>query len=134
VRRAAIAPGPVCLLDMGDNVGGGSPADGTLLAHELLRQGVGPAFVCLQDPEAVSAAKAVGVGETITTAAGGKTDRAHGDPLHGPFTVRGLFPGVFEETEPRHGGIKRFDQGPTAVIEGRGLTILLTSRRTAPFS
>src|SRR5262245_20820657 len=33
--RAATLAGPVCLLDMGDNVGGGSPADGTLLAHAL---------------------------------------------------------------------------------------------------
>src|SRR5205814_3701749 len=29
IRRAATLPGPVCLLDMGDNVGGGSPGDGT---------------------------------------------------------------------------------------------------------
>ena len=28
---AANMPGPVFLLDMGDNVGGGSPGDGTLL-------------------------------------------------------------------------------------------------------
>ena len=27
--------GPICLLDMGDNVGGGSPGDGTLLAHAI---------------------------------------------------------------------------------------------------
>ena len=28
-------PGPVCLLDIGDNVGGGSPADGTALASAI---------------------------------------------------------------------------------------------------
>src|SRR5690606_22644827 len=32
VQQAVQLPGPVCLLDMGDNVGGGSPADGTWLA------------------------------------------------------------------------------------------------------
>ena len=32
VDRAAEFEPPVCLLDMGDNVGGGSPADGTFLA------------------------------------------------------------------------------------------------------
>ncbi len=134
VRRAAAEPGPVCLLDMGDNVGGGSPADGTVLAHELLRQGVGPAFICLCDSAAVRAAEAAGVGGTIAAGLGGKTDDRHGPPLGGEFTVHGLYAGVFEEPEVRHGAIRRFDQGPTAVVEGRGLTVLLTSRRTPPFS
>ncbi|MBX9579734.1 MAG: M81 family metallopeptidase [Gemmataceae bacterium] len=128
-RRAAVEPGPVCLLDMGDNVGGGSPADGTVLAHELLRQGVGPAFVCLHDPGAARAAGAVGVGGVLPGPVG---DR--GAPLPGPFTVRSLHDGVFEETEARHGGIRRFDQGPTAVVERPGLTVMLTTRRTGPFS
>jgi microcystin degradation protein MlrC len=129
VRRAAVEPGPVCLLDMGDNVGGGSPADGTVLAHELLRQRVGPAFVCLHDPDAARAAGAAGVGGVLPLAVG---DRQA--PLPGPWTVRSLHDGVFEETEARHGGIKRFDQGPTAVVERPGLTAMLTSRRTGPFS
>lgn len=129
VRRAAVEPGPVCLLDMGDNVGGGSPADSTVLAHELLRQRVGPAFVCLHDPDAVRAAGTVVVGGRLTLAVG---DRAA--PMPGPFTVRSLHDGVFEEGEARHGGIRRFYQGPTAVVDRPGLTVMLTSRRTAPFS
>jgi microcystin degradation protein MlrC len=43
-----------CLLDMGDNVGGGSAADGTTLAAALLARRLGPSFVCLYDPEAVA--------------------------------------------------------------------------------
>jgi microcystin degradation protein MlrC len=135
VRRAAHSPAPVCLLDMGDNVGGGSPADGTVLAHELRAQGVAPAFVCLQDPEAVRTAAGAGIGTTVPLSVGGKTDDRHGPPLAAMFAVRGLFDGTFEETQARHGGIKRFDQGPTAVVEtADGLTVLLTSRRTPPFS
>jgi microcystin degradation protein MlrC len=134
VRRAAVEPGPVCLLDMGDNVGGGSPADGTVVAHELVRQGVGPGFVCLADPDAVRDATAAGVGGVLALAVGGKTDARHGPPLPGPFTVRSLHDGAFEEAEARHGGIRRFDQGPTAVVERPGLTVMLTTRRTAPFS
>ena len=134
VRRAATAPGPVCLLDMGDNVGGGSPADSTLVAHELLRQGIGPAFVCLADPQAVAAATRAGVGGTLALAVGGKTDDRHGRPIAGPFRVVGLYDGVFEEAEARHGGLRHYDQGPTAVVEAGGLTVMLTTLRMPPSS
>lgn len=134
VKRAATAPGPVCLLDMGDNVGGGSPADGTVLAAELLRQGVGPSFVCLHDPAASFAAAKAGVGGTIDIAVGASTDTRHGHPLPGPFVVHSLHSGQYEETEARHGGIRHFDQGPTAVVRQGKLTIMLTSKRCAPFS
>lgn len=128
VRRAATAPRPVCLLDMGDNVGGGSPANSTVLVHKLIRQNVGPAFASLNAPDAVTACTEVGVGATLVLSIGQPT-------LTARFTVRGLFDGVFEETEARHGGLQRYDQGPTAVVESdSGLTLMLTSRRTAPFS
>ena len=38
IRSAGRARPPVCLLDMGDNVGGRSPADGTWLAHALRKK------------------------------------------------------------------------------------------------
>ncbi|OWK43901.1 M81 family metallopeptidase [Fimbriiglobus ruber] len=135
VTRAATAPAPVCLLDMGDNVGGGSPADATILPRELLTQRVGPSFACLNDPEAVAVCNRAGVGATLTLAVGGKTDDRHGEPIVAPFTVHGLFDGHFEEIEARHGGLRHYDQGPTAVVStDTGLTLMLTSRRTAPFS
>jgi microcystin degradation protein MlrC len=135
VEQAARLDGPVCLLDMGDNVGGGSPGDGTEIAHVLHRRAVGPAFVCLCDPEAVARAQAAGVGASVRLRVGATTDRQHGAPLEADFKVRGLYEGRFEETQPRHGGITRFDQGPTAVIEtAAGLTVMLTTRRMVPFS
>jgi microcystin degradation protein MlrC len=135
VREAAGSTGTVGLLDMGDNVGGGSPADGTLLAHEILRQGVTPACVCLNDPEVVRQATGAGTGAKLTLTIGGKADNRHGTPLTATFTVRGLYDGKFEETEVRHGGVRSFDQGPTALVESdTGLTVVVTSRRTAPFS
>ena len=48
---------PICLLDMGDNVGGGSSAEGTLLASALHRRAEFSAFVCLYDPQAVQEAE-----------------------------------------------------------------------------
>jgi microcystin degradation protein MlrC len=133
--RAAGLDGPVCLLDMGDNVGGGSPGDGTVLAHALHGRRLGPAVVALADPESAQQGAAAGVGARQRLRVGGKTDGRHGPPLDADFTVRGLFGGRFEEPQPRHGGFTTFDQGPAAVVEtDAGLTVVLTSRRMVPFS
>ena len=133
--KAAGLTGPVCLLDMGDNVGGGSPADGTLLAHAIYERRMPRSLVCLFDPEAVAAAEAVGVGGTSRFRVGGKSDNQHGQPLECEARVVGLFDGAFEEPYARHGGFRSFDQGRTAVLQtDAGLTIMLNSRRTPPFS
>jgi microcystin degradation protein MlrC len=136
LQQAAQLPGPITLLDMGDHVGGGSPGDGTELAHALARQPeLMPAFVCLFDPEAASMARAAGAGASVHLRVGGKTDNRHGTPFEADLKVRGLFDGKFAETQPRHGGFLNFDQGPSAVVEtSQGLTILLTSKRMVPFS
>lgn len=133
--KAARMSGPVCLLDMGDNVGGGSPGDGTLLALAMHERQLPKSFVCLCDPEAVAQAEAMGEWGTGSFRVGGKADRLHGPPLACEATVVGLFDGKFEEPQPRHGGFTQLDQGPTAVIRtDHGLTIMLTSRRMPPFS
>jgi len=135
LARLATLPGPVCLLDMGDNVGAGSPADGTALAHGLHKHAIADSFVCLNDPETVQQAAAIGVHSESEFSIGGKTDDLHGAPLHVRCTVVGLYDGQFSELQPRHGGFVSFDQGPTAVLRtDRGMTILVTSRRTPPWS
>lgn len=125
----------VCLLDMGDNVGGGSSADGTELLAAIAASGLGPAFGCLLDPAAVLACEAAGPGASMRIGVGGKTDSLHGSPLELTLTVRSLHSGRFRESQPRHGGITEFDQGRTAVCEtDKGLTLMLTSKRMVPFS
>lgn len=133
VAEAARLPGTTCLLDMGDNIGGGSPGDGTALLHELRRQSVGPSLAILCDPAAVSAARQAGIGTRLELSLGGRIDRS-ADPIDGPFHVLTLTDGRFREYEVRHGGRTHYDQGPTAVVRGDGLTILLTSRPCSPFS
>jgi microcystin degradation protein MlrC len=133
--RAARLPGPVCLLDMGDNVGGGGPGDSTFLIHALHRREVRRSCACLFDP--ISAAQAIhaGVGARLSMRLGGKTDRLHGEPLEAAATVRSLHHGQFKETQVRHGGSVHYNMGACAVIEtDSGLTLLLISRRTPPFS
>jgi len=125
---------PVLLLDMGDNVGGGSAADGTALAHELHRRRV-RSFICLADPTAVHQAEQAGVGNRMTLSVGGKTDDLHGAPFRAEFAVVSISDGRFEEPQPRHGGMRHFDQGRTAIVRtDAGLTVMLSSRRMVPFS
>lgn len=140
--RATQLDGPVCLLDMGDNVGGGSPGDGTALAraiHELqLRQGEPhrPTFVCLADAQAVQQASELGEGRVHGFSLGGKADRWQGPPLCVEARVVQLNEqGRFAESAVTHGGITEFDQGPTAIVQTpHGLTLMLTTGRMPPFS
>ncbi len=135
VDRAVAQKGPVCLLDMGDNVGGGSAGDGTAIACELHARGTATGFVCIFDPESQRRAREAGVGNRAVLRIGGKTDDLHGAPLEAEVRVRSLHGGKFREAEVRHGGRTSFDMGPTAVVEtDTGLAISLTSRRVVPVS
>ena len=134
--RAEQLTGPVCFLDMGDNIGGGSPADGTTILHAIKRRGGPTSFACLFDPQAAQQAIAARPGTTLTQLAmGGKTDDQHGAPLICDVTVVSIHDGHFKEPEVRHGGKTEFHMGPTAVVKTDfGLTIMLNSHRTPPFS
>jgi microcystin degradation protein MlrC len=125
-----------CLLDMGDNVGGGSAADGTVLLEALHRSKIGPSFLCIFDPEAVQRCRQSGVGSHLSLEIGGHTDQKHGNPYTMLVSVESMHPGRFSESEARHGGIREFDQGLTAIVRSvdSPLTIMLTTRRMVPFS
>jgi microcystin degradation protein MlrC len=120
---------------MGDNVGGGSAADGTTLAH-LIVDGGGPrSFIAIYDPAASSQAHQLGVGSSASFSLGGHTDHLHGEPLHIEARVRSLHGGRFIEADVRHGGRDRYDMGPTAILDTDvGLTVQVTSQRIPPFS
>lgn len=135
LERSASLKGPICLLDMGDNAGGGSPADSTHMAHAILRHKLSNVFMCLYDPESVEQAAFAGKGANVELRVGGKTDELHGEPLQGDFKVIGIYDGRFTEPQPRHGGFTQCDQGRTAIVQNdAGLTLMLTSRRMPPFS
>lgn len=134
--RASDMSRPVGLLEMGDNVGGGSPGDGTWIAHGWLKHGHGKLLTVIADSDVVSAATKNGVGTTLSLSVGGKIDPArHGAPLLDRFQVKSLSDGVFSEPETRHGGYSKFNQGPTAVLESdSGVTVIATTLRVAPMS
>jgi microcystin degradation protein MlrC len=135
VARAARLKGPVCLLDTGDNVGGGSAGDGTVIAHEVARQGGPRTFVCLFEPEGVALLDDVGPGGRAHISLGSRQDHLHGPPLELDVTVRSKHDGRFTEPAIRHGGKTDFDMGQTVVVDADvGLTLQLTSKRCMPFS
>jgi microcystin degradation protein MlrC len=91
--------------------------------------------VVLADAESVQAADRAGVGQRLTLRVGGKSDGLHGTPLEALFQVVHLCAGKWDEPQPRHGGWTSFDQGRTALVKAdSGLSVLLTTRRMAPFS
>lgn len=141
VRRAkGSEQTPVVLVDLGDNIGGGSAGDGTTILGELLLQNVKEWLVVLADPEAVQACNRAGVNASVSLQVGGKRDRLHGEPVKIHGRVKCLHDGRYEETEARHGGKRFHDQGLTAVLEITGARfevpsmLVLTSNREPPFS
>ncbi|QDU18180.1 M81 family metallopeptidase [Urbifossiella limnaea] len=133
-RAVASQQHPVLLVDLGDNIGGGSAGDGTVLLAELMKQRAKGFIVALYAPEAVRVAKAVGVGGVLDGPLGG-TDGMHGPPVTVRGVVRSLHEGKWVETEARHGGRRQNDQGHAAVLDlGDGSLVVLTSLRTPPFS
>jgi microcystin degradation protein MlrC len=126
---------PITMLDIGDNVGGGSPGDGTFLFEALGTSGVAGILVVLHDPAAVAACATAGVGSGVVLEVGGHNDRGHGSPVRIQGRVRLLHDGIFIERQPRHGGQMVQNQGLTAVVETADEhTVALTSLRLAPFS
>jgi microcystin degradation protein MlrC len=126
---------PVVLVDTGDNVGGGSAGDSTVLLTELLRQRATDAVVCLYAPDEVKACAAVGIGTDVTLTVGGKVDRKHGDPVQVTGRVRVLHDGTYVEPEVRHGGKRVHHMGLTALVElARRNLMVLTTQRHPPFS
>jgi len=125
---------PVILVEMGDNIGGGSPGDSTFILSELVRQKASGFAVVVFDPEAVQSCIQAGVGGTVSLEVGGKADNLHGDPVSIKGNVRLIHDGQYIETQPRHGGQRYHDQGLTAVVAVGDSLVALTSKRQTPFS
>ncbi len=134
VSQAQSESGTTCLLDMGDNVGGGSPGDSTILLEEIRRQNAGPALAVIIDADVAAQASSAGLGSTLTLSIGGKLPATTGSPIQGLFTVKSISDGQFTESQPRHGGQQEFKQGLSAVLTDGNLTIVVISERCPPFS
>ena len=138
IQQAMAAPeGPIVLADIGDNPGGGGPADGTFMLEALLRLGAkNVALVPMVDPEVVQQSIAAGPGAMIDVRVGGKTDDMHGEPLEITATVQRISDGIFKHKGPMNTGVE-VNLGPTAVLEVQGASggsvyVVTTSLRYQP--
>ena len=133
VRSAMSAPkGPIILVDVADNAGGGAPADGTTILAELLDQDATNAVVVIQDPDAVRNAKALGLDGMFSGNVGGKSDDLHGPPVPLVGSI------IFQEhvRYQRRGDYmtgQQIDLGEVAVIQAGGVTVMLTEAKAMPF-
>lgn len=135
VRQAIqSASGPVVLIDVADNIGGGCPGDGTALLHELLAQQARRAVVTLADPQAVAQAWRAGLGSDLGLMVGGKTDAWHGPPVHVQGRVAHLSSGQFVQKGSWMTG-REMNMGRSVVFTcgDGGIQLLLTERKMVPF-
>ncbi len=128
--------GPVLLVEPADNIGGGTPGDGTDLLGPLLHTGRCGIVAAIADPDAVAQCVAAGLGARVTLNIGGKTDAHHGAPLAFTGRVRNLTDGRFAlENKTSHLASmlgSHAEMGPCAVVENAQAVILLSSRKMPP--
>jgi microcystin degradation protein MlrC len=131
-RAVASSRRPVILVDIADNVGGGSPGDGTTLLAELVRRRATGAVVTIADAVAARAAERAGPESALQIELGGKTDDRHGQPV--PIEVR-----VIRVTDGRYRTRgtwmtgREFSMGTTALVEADGVNVVVTERAVPPF-
>jgi len=136
-RALALPGGPIILVDSADNIGGGTPGDGTDALRAMLAAEVEEGAVALADREAVEVCWDAGAGAEVNLLVGGKTDRWHGKPVAVRGVVRALSDGVFAcELPDNHFAAFYGDtirMGRTAWLRVRGVNLVLTERKTPPF-
>lgn len=142
VERAIRAPkGPIVLVDVADNSGGGAPCDNTVILEALLRLGAEDAVVPIRDPEAVAKAIASGVGASLELEVGGKIDRRFYKPVRVRARVKTIFDGKYIIRGPHHGGYdireallpkeawRNADVGKTVLLKANGIEIIVSEGR-----
>ncbi|MCW3475536.1 M81 family metallopeptidase [Limobrevibacterium gyesilva] len=131
------AQGPVLLVEPADNIGGGSPGDCTDVLRAMLRHDVQGGGVILADAPAAAALQEIPIGGTVRLAFGGRGSRLDPGPVELDVTLLSRSDGRFM-LEDRHSHLAasqgvHIDMGPCAVVRHRGITILLTTRKTPPW-
>lgn len=135
-RALQYSEGPIGLIEPSDNIGGGTPGDGTGILQALLRYEVDNAAVIINDPQAVRACHERSVCDRLHLSIGGKVDRLHGPTLELDVEVENLTDGKFDLENPQSHLAslvgRHVDMGLCAVVRHRGVHILLTTRKTPP--
>jgi len=127
---------PALLVEPADNIGGGGPGDATFILRALLERSFARCGVILNDPAAVQLLCQLSAGQTKQILLGGKGSRFDPGPVEMEVMIERLTDGRFElEDKQSHLAAlagNQISMGPCAVVTHRHLTILITSRATAP--
>ena len=129
--------GPILVAEPSDNIGGGAPGDCTGLLRIFLDLAIEGAAVIINDPGSVQALQSSSGDSLVKLQIGGRGSKLDEGPLPIGARLLRLFKGVFDLEDPRSHlaamAGSRINMGDCALIEYRGVTILLTSFKTPPF-
>ncbi|MDG2102012.1 MAG: M81 family metallopeptidase [Dehalococcoidia bacterium] len=122
--------GPIVLMDVGDNIGGGSSADSTHILDQAMKLKINNILQTLYDPESVNKCLTQNIGDSINLKVGGKSDYLHGNPIEVTAEICNITDGKYSDDGATHAGFKFFNDGTSVVLKTNdGNTILLTSNR-----
>ncbi len=143
VAAGRIGPGaargawPVILVEPADNIGAGAPGSGTGILRALVAQGIPNSLVVINDPAAVLGLADLPVGGQRRIAMGGLGSKQDAGPVTLDVTLQARSDGSFtlEDKQSHLASMAgtRIEMGACAVVQGSGVTVLLTSRKTPPF-
>ena len=127
---------PALLIEPADNIGGGGPGDATFILRALLERPFARGGIIINDPESIQLLRQHSPGQTVSISLGGKGARLDQGPVELEVTLERLTDGRFElEDKKSHLAAlagSHISMGLCAVVVHRHLTILITSRATAP--
>ncbi len=128
--------GPALLVEPADNIGGGAPGDCTSILRSFLKRDLQKAAVVINDPAAVAALQGLRRGSRKSIRLGGSS-RLDPGPCELEVEILSLSDGRFRLEDARShmaaaAGVN-IEMGPCATVRTGGTTILVTSRKTAPF-
>jgi len=136
-RLRDVGPGLTVIAEPSDNIGGGAPGDGTGLLRAFVENDLQRSAVCICDPAAVRDIEGAAVGSSIRLSIGGRGSRMDAGPYPLEVTIVSRSDGRFRLEDPQSHLASmfghEFDMGRCAVVPHRGVTILVTSRKTPPF-
>ncbi|MDA1191354.1 MAG: M81 family metallopeptidase, partial [Candidatus Poribacteria bacterium] len=112
--------GLTVLVDIGDNIGGGTPGDGTGALQAVLASGLPRCVAVINDPEAALECHRAGAGARLNLSIGGKVDHFHGETVSVSAQGVGLSDGIFQLEDP-HSHLAsiagtRIDMGASATV------------------
>lgn len=136
-RILPIQQGPVVLVEPSDNIGGGAPGDGTGILRSFLKFNVENAGVIINDAQAVAALNQINIGDSLTLQIGGRGSALDEGPVELEVKLVSRSDGNFK-LEDRQSHLatmcgENIRMGNCAVVQHKGITILLTTLKTAPF-